>query len=136
MELRANKTRASVLVADDDDGVRELLTVVLGDARDVGSVIAVGDGAEALQLGLQLRPEIAVLDLHMPRLDGVAVAVTLRELVPSMRVAVQSSDMTGLRALGGELGVALFDKDDLDAIVAWVTAQAAAITAAGRVAYR
>jgi CheY-like chemotaxis protein len=117
-------TQVRVLVADDDKGVRAHFVSLLGDANGIASTLEAADGAEAVQVGLQLRPEIAVLDFNMPRLSGVDAAQTLRALRPSMRIAVQSSDPDDLRARAGGLGLALFDKLECERLVHWVEVQA------------
>ena len=119
-------TRVRVLVADDDKGVRAHLVSLLGDAIGILSILEAEDGAEAVQVGLQLRPEIAVLDLNMPRLSGVEVAQTLRALQPSMRIALRSSDPDDLRARASGLGFPLFDKLECENLVHWVNTQAQA----------
>jgi CheY-like chemotaxis protein len=113
-----------VLVADDDKGVRAHFVSLLLDANGIASTLEAEDGAEAVQVGLQLRPEIAVLDLNMPRLSGVEAAQTLRALQPSMRIALQSSDPGSLHAQAGGLGLPLFDKLECERLVHWVEAQA------------
>ena len=117
-------THVRVLVADDDKGVRAHFVSLLGDANGIASTLEAEDGAEAVQVGLQLRPEIAVLDLNMPRLSGVEVAQTLRALEPSMRIALRSSDPDDLRARAGGLGLPLFDKLECERLVHWVETQA------------
>ena len=119
-------TRVRVLVADDDNGVRAHFVSLLGDAIGIASILEAEDGAEAVQVGLQLRPEIAVLDLNMPRLSGVEVANTLSTLQPSMRIALRSSDPDDLRARAGGLGLPLFDKLECERLVHWVETQARA----------
>jgi CheY-like chemotaxis protein len=59
----------SILVVDDDEDNREVLGEVLGEAGY--SVVCARDGAEALQLLGQLRPDVILLDLHMPIMDGL-----------------------------------------------------------------
>jgi CheY-like chemotaxis protein len=117
-------TQVRVLVADDDKGVRAHFVSLLWHANGIASTLEAADGAEAVQVGLQLRPEIAVLDLNMPRLSGVEAAQTLRALQPSMRIALQSSDPDSLRAQAGGLGLPLFDKLECERLVHWVEAQA------------
>jgi CheY-like chemotaxis protein len=117
-------TQVRVLVADDDKRVRDHFVALLGNAHGIALTIEAEDGAEALQVGLQLHPEIAVLDLNMPRLSGVEAAQTLRALQPSMRIAVQSSDPDDLRARAGGLDLALFDKLECERLVHWVEVQA------------
>ena len=117
-------THVRVLVADDDKGVRAHFVSLLRAATGIASTLEAEDGAEAVQVGLQLRPEIAVLDLNMPRLSGVEAAQTLRALQPSMRIALQSSDPDDLRARAGGLGIPLFDKLECERLVHWVETQA------------
>ncbi len=113
-----------VLVADDDKGVRAHFVALLGNATGVASTLEAADGAEAVQVGLQLRPEIAVLDFNMPRLSGVEAAQTLTALRPSMRIALQSSDPDRLRGRAAGLGLPVFDKLECERLVHWVEAQA------------
>jgi CheY-like chemotaxis protein len=113
-----------VLVADDDKGVRAHFVALLGNANGVASMLEAADGAEAVQVGLQLRPEIAVLDFNMPRLNGAEAAQTLTVLRPSMRIALQSSDPDRLRGRAAGLGLPLFDKLECERLVDWVEAQA------------
>jgi CheY-like chemotaxis protein len=117
-------TQVRVLVADDDKVVRAHFVSLLEDANGISATLEAEDGAEAVRVGLQLRPEIAVLDLNMPRLSGVQAAQTLRALQPSMRVALQSSDPDDLRARAGGLGLPLFDKLEYERLVHWVETQA------------
>jgi CheY-like chemotaxis protein len=117
-------TRVRVLVAEDDRAVRAHFVALLGNANGIASTLEAADGAEAVQVGLQLRPEIAVLDLNIPRLSGVEAAQTLTALRPSMRIALQSSDPDSLRAHAGGLGLPLFDKLECERLVHWVEAQA------------
>jgi len=113
---------ACVLVADDDAAFRMLLGTLLRETSGA-SVLVAGDGIEALGLGLQFRPQVVVLDLQMPRLDGVEVAITLRDMRPSLPIALQSADPHALRARASGLGLPLFDKLDLSDLLAWAGKQ-------------
>lgn len=113
---------ASVLVADDDAPFRSLLCTLLRETSGA-SVLAAADGIEALQLGLQFRPQVVVLDLHMPRMDGVDVAITLRDMRPSIPIALQSADAHALHVRASGLGLPLFDKLDLSDLLAWAGKQ-------------
>ena len=117
-------TQVRVLVADDEKRVRTHFVALLGNANGIASTLEAADGAEAVQVGLQLRPKIAVLDLNMPRLSGLEAAQTLTALRPSMRIALQSSDPDSLYAHAGGMGLALFDKLECENLVHWVEAQA------------
>jgi CheY-like chemotaxis protein len=114
-----------LLVADDDERARALYVTLLGELDGVGSVVAAADGAEAVQLAGAFELDVAVLDLHMPRLDGLAAALELAALQPALAIALQSSDPESLRRRARAAGYPLFDKVDLDRVVAWVAGEVA-----------
>jgi DNA-binding response OmpR family regulator len=78
--------RPLVLVADDDEDIRMLVTFRL--ERSGYEVLAASDGEEALELAVRHRPELAVLDLMMPKLDGYQLTRRLRELEETRRIPV------------------------------------------------
>ena len=119
-----------VLVADDDPAARSLLAAC---ARGIAGGIAVleaADGAEAVQMGLQEQPEIALLDVNMPRLGGIETALTLRELQPRMRIALQTGDPRTHRERAREELLPLFGKLELDATLAWLHSQVESVSRA------
>jgi CheY-like chemotaxis protein len=116
--------QVEVLVADDDAYVRTLVIARLQDASDRIRVIEAKDGAEAIQVGLQRHPQIAVLDLNMPCLGGIEVALTLRELRPSLRIALHTADPQAAEERAFRLGIAVFDKLKSERMVAWVKMEA------------
>jgi CheY-like chemotaxis protein len=132
-DLPADATAAGirVLLADDHKGVRTLLATLLRATAGVGSVIEANDGAEAVELGCEQRLDVAALDLSMPHLDGVEVAIRLHALQPSLRIALHSSDPELLRRRAGGLELPLFDKIDFDRLLEWVERQARDVRAAG-----
>lgn len=83
--------RLRVLLVDDDVEVRCLLEVVLdGDGRfDV--VGQAGDGVEALKLAREHRPDVVVLDLMMPGMDGFSALPYIRRLLPGAHIVVVSA---------------------------------------------
>ena len=113
-----------LLIAAADAHLRSL---VAERARDVVSSLAVyeaADGAEAIQIGLQRRPQIALLDVDMPRLGGVEVALVLRELLPGLRVALHAADPSAQIDTARELCLPLFDKPASEQAVGWLVRQA------------
>ncbi len=68
-----------ILVADDHPIVRDGLVAILSGQQDFVVVGEAADGAEALRLTRSLRPNVLLLDLSMPRLDGVGVLLALRD---------------------------------------------------------
>jgi len=77
-----------VLVADDQRVVREGLVMVLGLLDDVEVVGTASDGAEAIAMAADLHPDIVLMDLRMPRCDGVQATRSLREQHPDVKVVV------------------------------------------------
>lgn len=77
-----------VLIADDQRVVREGLAMVLGLLDGVEVVGAVSDGNEAVALAGDLRPDIVLMDLRMPRCDGIEATRLLRERQPGTKVVV------------------------------------------------
>jgi DNA-binding NarL/FixJ family response regulator len=77
-----------VLAADDQRVVREGLALVLGLLPGVEVVGTAADGDEAIELARDLRPDVVLMDLRMPRRDGVAAIRVLRERFPQIKVIV------------------------------------------------
>lgn len=77
-----------VLVADDRDDVRISLTQLLDQSPDISVVSGCADGDEVLAAARRTRPDVALLDLSMPRLRGLAAARELRAAMPTVRVVI------------------------------------------------
>jgi DNA-binding NarL/FixJ family response regulator len=80
-----------VLLADDHPLYAETLALVLGSDDRIEVVGRAADGVEAVELALQLRPDVVLMDVHMPRCDGIEATRTLRTGVPQIRIVMLSS---------------------------------------------
>jgi two-component system response regulator NreC len=79
-----------VLLADDHTIVREGVRLCLEAMGDIAVVAEAGDGQEAVVLAGQLRPDVAVVDLTMPRLNGVDAIRQIKRDLPDTEVVVLS----------------------------------------------
>jgi DNA-binding NarL/FixJ family response regulator len=80
-----------VLLVDDDPVFRELLAFVLRSHHGAEIVGQASDGAEGVELAAELRPEIVVMDLRMPRMDGFEATRRIAAKVQGTRVLIVSS---------------------------------------------
>lgn len=77
-----------VLVVDDHAVVRAGLIAILESAADLRVVAEAGDGEQALKAFAEHRPDVVVLDLRLPVLDGLGALVRLRQEAPAARVVL------------------------------------------------
>jgi DNA-binding NarL/FixJ family response regulator len=77
-----------VLIADDHTLVRESLVAVLEQSGECTVVAQVADGVAAVEQALALRPDVAIVDISMPRLSGVEVVRRLAAELPQTRTLV------------------------------------------------
>ena len=84
----ARKGRITVLIADDHSVVREGLASLIGRKPDMKVVGEASNGREAVELWSKLRPDVTLLDLRMPELDGVAAIREIRSKDEEARFVV------------------------------------------------
>ncbi|HET9969353.1 MAG TPA: response regulator transcription factor [Streptosporangiaceae bacterium] len=77
-----------VLVAEDMRILRDMLVSMLDLEDDIKVVAQVADGAGVVPAALAERPDLAVLDIDMPEVDGLAAAAELHERLPGCRVVI------------------------------------------------
>lgn len=77
-----------VLIADDHPVMRNGLAALLGSLPDIEVVAVVADGREAIDAVLRHRPDVALLDLQMPRLDGLAALEEMNRIAPDTALCV------------------------------------------------
>ncbi|GAB7044137.1 MULTISPECIES: response regulator transcription factor [Catenuloplanes] len=77
-----------VLLADDDRLVRAAIETILRSAGDVELIAQAGDGRQAIDLTLLHRPDVVLLDIRMPILDGLAALREIRRIAPAVHVVM------------------------------------------------
>jgi DNA-binding NarL/FixJ family response regulator len=88
-----------ILIADDHPVVRDGLAAMLGTQPDFEVVATAANGQEAVRLAAELRPDVVLLDLEMPELDGVEALARLRAASPAVRALVFTAFDTDERIL-------------------------------------
>jgi DNA-binding NarL/FixJ family response regulator len=89
-----------ILLADDHPVVRDGLAAMLGTQPDFEVVGEAGNGAEALTEAARLRPDVVLMDLEMPVLDGIEAIRRLHAADPSVQVVVLTAFDTDERIVG------------------------------------
>jgi DNA-binding NarL/FixJ family response regulator len=111
-DLRASwlgKKTIRVLLVDDQPAVRQGLRIRLVLEPDVEVVGEAGDGAGAISLAQSLRPDVILMDVRMPGMDGISTVRTLRAVAPESAVVILSLyDDARTRARAEEAGAAAF----------------------------
>jgi DNA-binding NarL/FixJ family response regulator len=104
-----------VLIVDDHHVVRAGLEQLIDTAEDLECVGAARDGEEAVVLACAERPDVTLMDLSMPNLDGIQATRRLREAAPDVRVVVLTSFSDRERILdaidAGAIGYLLKDAE-------------------------
>jgi two-component system, NarL family, response regulator DesR len=98
-----------VLLAEDQAMVRGALVSLLGLETDVEVVAEVGRGDEVLEAARRASPDVALLDIGLPGLDGLEVTALLRDALPDLRVVILTTfNRPGYLRRAMELGAAGF----------------------------
>ncbi|MGY2875061.1 DNA-binding NarL/FixJ family response regulator [Marmoricola sp. URHA0025 HA25] len=87
-----------VLVVDDCDDLRDLIRLRLDATEGFAVVGEACDGAEGLALATLLQPDLVLLDLRMPRMDGLEALPAILRAAPATRVVVFSGENEGAAA--------------------------------------
>ena len=77
-----------VLIADDQELIRESLKIVLSAYPDIEVVGAVGDGTEVLETLPTTKPDVILMDIRMPKMDGVLCTKSVKEHFPNTKVII------------------------------------------------
>ncbi len=112
-----------VLIVDDIPETRDHLTKLLGFESDVEVVGAADSGRQAIDFAAQLRPDVVLMDINMPDMDGIAATEALAAAVPTASVVMMSvqgeADYLRRSMLAGarEFLVKPFSSDELTASI-------------------
>src|SRR5215210_1710289 len=112
-----------VLIVDDIPETRDHLTKLLGFEGDIEVVGAASSGAQALQLAVELKPDVVLMDINMPDMDGITATERLAAEAPNTAVVMMSvqgeADYLRRSMLAGarEFLVKPFSSDELTASI-------------------
>jgi len=90
-DSRVPTTPIRVVIADDHEMVRRGLVMFLDTAPDVTVVGQAATGAQAVRLCRQLQPDVVLMDLLMPDMDGLTAIATIKESQPGIRIIALTS---------------------------------------------
>ena len=107
-------TKIRVVVADDHAMIRQGLCSVLTQYSDIQVVGEAANGEEAVALADRLQPDVMLMDIHLPKLDGIEATRLLKRTHPGMVVIGLSAHITGpvevaMKAAGA---IAFINKED------------------------
>jgi two-component system, NarL family, response regulator LiaR len=75
-----------VIIADDQAFIRRGLRAVLSDEKDIEVCAEAVDGGDALAKSLELKPDVVIMDIVMPRMDGIEATRLLRKVLPRTKI--------------------------------------------------
>ena len=105
--------RIRVLIADDHTILRDSLSFMLGAQPDIEVIGGASTGREAVEMACRLAPDVVIMDISMPELNGIEATVQIAEMCPQARIIILSMQGTSehlYRALqAGAFGYLLKD---------------------------
>ncbi len=84
-------SKIKILIADDHAVVREGTRRILEQEPDLNVVAEAGDGEEAVRLAGTFKPDVAIMDIAMPKLDGIEATKQIKTLYPTIAVLILSA---------------------------------------------
>lgn len=77
-----------VLIADDQELIRQSLQIVLGIEKDMEIVDAVANGKEVIRSVRKMKPDVILMDIRMPEMDGVVCTQIIKENYPNIKIII------------------------------------------------
>jgi DNA-binding NarL/FixJ family response regulator len=108
--------RLRIVIADDDPMFAALLRARLGGRAGLEVVGLAGDGAEAVALAEQLLPDLLLMDVHMPGVDGIEATRMVRDLPDPPTVVLITGDDEDADARAYEAGAAAYLQKSVDIV--------------------
>jgi DNA-binding NarL/FixJ family response regulator len=106
-----------VLVADDHAAVRAGLLLILGGTSDIEVIGEAADGRAAVDMALEMRPDVVLMDIRMPRLDGIAATAELNGIADVIILTTFDQDEYVFGALRAGAAGFLLKNADADTLV-------------------
>ena len=82
------KDKLTILIADDHPLLREALRHALESEKDVDVIAEAGEGEEAVRLASELKPDVVVMDIVMPKLNGIEATKKIKEIAPNIAILI------------------------------------------------
>jgi two-component system nitrate/nitrite response regulator NarL len=115
--VKGGQQAVRVLIVDDDEVFAKSLEARLRDDGRIDIVARATRGTDALRLTRELQPDVVLMDIAMPRMDGLTAARRLRKTCPGVRVVMLTgSDITADQNRAREVGARYFRKDAIETL--------------------
>lgn len=82
------RDKLRILIADDHPLLREALRQALDSEKDAEVIAEAGDGEEAVKLASELKPDVVVMDIVMPKLNGIEATKKIKEIAPNIAILI------------------------------------------------
>src|SRR5215210_3043886 len=107
--LNGLNLKIRLLVAEDSQGTRHNIINLLSFEEDIEVIGAVGRGQQAVEMALQLLPDVVLMDINLPDMDGLAATMSIRNRLPSTAVVIMSvQDEDSYRRRAQQAGASAF----------------------------